>query len=71
METRRMANSFLDLAIEVLKKAPKPLTYQEVWELGKQLGFATKIKTTGKTPWQSLGAQLYVCLLYTSDAADE
>lgn len=46
-----MANSFLDLAIEVLKQAPKPLTYQEVWELGKQLGITPKIKTTGKTPW--------------------
>lgn len=55
-----MANSFLDLAIDVLKKAPKPLTYQEIWELGKQLEFTAKIKTTGKTPWQSLGAQLYV-----------
>ena len=55
-----MANSFLDLAIEVLKQAPKPLTYQEVWELGKQLGVSAKIKTSGKTPWQSLGAQLYV-----------
>lgn len=55
-----MANSFLELAIEVLKQASKPLTYQEVWELGKHLGIKPKIKTTGKTPWQSLGAQLYV-----------
>jgi len=55
-----MAYSFLDLAYEVLKGAPKPHTYQEVWEIGKNAGFSAKIKTTGKTPWQSLGAQLYV-----------
>lgn len=32
-----MANSFPDLAIEVLKQAPKPLMYQEAGESGKQL----------------------------------
>lgn len=52
--------SFLDLAYEVLKVAPQPLTYQEIWQIGKEKGLADKIKTTGKTPWQSLGAQLYV-----------
>ena len=55
-----MAYSFLDLAYDVLKQAMKPLTYQEIWQTGKDKGLADKIKTTGKTPWQSLGAQLYV-----------
>jgi hypothetical protein len=55
-----MAYTFLDLAFEVLKKADKPLTYQEVWQTGEDLGFAAKIGTVGKTPWQSVGAQLYV-----------
>ncbi len=55
-----MANSYLDLAYEVLKAADKPLTYQEVWERAKATGLTAKLKTTGKTPWQSLGAQLYV-----------
>lgn len=54
------AYSFLDLAYEVLKSVTKPLTYQEIWEVGKEKGFTDKIKTSGKTPWQSLGAQLYV-----------
>jgi hypothetical protein len=49
-----MANSFLDLAIEVLKQASKPLTYQEVWELVKQLGITPKIKTTGKNSVTSI-----------------
>jgi uncharacterized protein len=52
--------SFLDLACDVLKVASSPLTYQEVWQIGKEKGLAERIKTTGKTPWQSLGAQLYV-----------
>jgi hypothetical protein len=52
--------SFLDLAYDVLKESPKPLTYQEVWQVGKDRGLAGKIKTSGKTPWQSMGAQLYV-----------
>lgn len=52
--------SFLDLAFDVLKGTPQPLTYQEVWQVGKEKGFTDKIKTSGKTPWQSLGAQLYV-----------
>ena len=52
--------SFLDLAFDVLKVASSPLTYQEIWQIGKEKGINNKIKTSGKTPWQSLGAQLYV-----------
>jgi uncharacterized protein len=55
-----MSYSFLDLAYEVLKPSPKPLTYQEIWQAGADKGLAKKIKTVGKTPWQSLGARLYV-----------
>ena len=54
------AYSFLDLAYDVLRAATTPLTYQEIWQVGKEKGLADKIKTSGKTPWQSLGAQLYV-----------
>ncbi len=55
-----MAYSFLDLALDVLKKAETPLTYQEVWQTGATSGLTAKIASAGKTPWQSLGAQLYV-----------
>jgi len=51
---------FLDLAYDVLNMATQPLTYQEIWQVGKEQGLTDKIKTSGKTPWQSLGAQLYV-----------
>lgn len=52
--------SFLDLAYDVLKTATQPLTYQEIWQIAKEQSLTDKIKTSGKTPWQTLGAQLYV-----------
>lgn len=55
-----MAYSFMDLALEVLKGASGPLTYQEIWQVGQQAGLASKLRTAGRTPWNSLGAQLYV-----------
>jgi uncharacterized protein len=55
-----MAYSFLDLAYDVLKQSQSPLTYQEIWQLGKDKGLTDKIRTFGKTPWQTLGAQVYV-----------
>jgi uncharacterized protein len=55
-----MAYSFLDLAFDTLKVAEKPLTYQEVWQAGEDMGLASKTGAAGKTPWQSLGAKLYV-----------
>ena len=55
-----MAYTFLDLASEILKQSPKPMTYQEIWSKATELGVSSKIKTSGKTPWQTLGALLYV-----------
>ena len=55
-----VAYSFIDLAFDVLKNAQQPLTYQEVWQAGQQEGFASRVQTAGKTPWNTLGAQLYV-----------
>jgi uncharacterized protein len=55
-----MAYSYLDLAYDVLKTAKQPLIYQEIWETAKLSDLSAKIKTSGKTPWQTLGAQLYV-----------
>ena len=55
-----MAYSFLDLAEEVLEAVSVPLTYQQCWEEGQNRGLTGKVKTKGKTPWQTMGAQLYV-----------
>ncbi|MDP3939120.1 MAG: HTH domain-containing protein [Deltaproteobacteria bacterium] len=53
-----MADTFLDLAYEVLKQSSKPLTYQEIWQASKTMNI--DFTTEGKTPWQTLGAYLYV-----------
>ncbi|MDL1988141.1 MAG: hypothetical protein LWX08_10915 [Deltaproteobacteria bacterium] len=37
-----------------------PVTYQQMWEAGKVAGITGKVKTKGKTPWHTLGAQMYV-----------
>ena len=55
-----MGFSFLDLAYEVLKQANQPMVYQEIWEFAQEKGLTVKLETAGKTPWQSLGARLYV-----------
>jgi hypothetical protein len=55
-----MANQFLDHAETVLSKVQTPLTFNEIWEKGVELGFDKKLRTAGKTPWNSLGAQLFV-----------
>jgi hypothetical protein len=63
-----MAYSYLDLASDVLRAAKQPLIYQEIWETAKISGLSAKIKTSGKTPWQTLGAQLYVDVRDNSDS---
>ena len=55
-----MSYSFLDLAYDVLKQAAKPMIYQEIWQVAHDKGMTAKLETAGKTPWQSLGARLYV-----------
>lgn len=57
---RIMSFTFTDYAIEVLSGADKPLTYQEIWDIGLEKGLDKKLNTTGKTPWQTLGARLFV-----------
>lgn len=54
------AITFLDLAEEVLRSAPAPLTFQKVWEEAVARGVDKRVGSTGKTPWNSLGAQLFV-----------
>ncbi len=55
-----VAYSFMDLVFDVLEIAKHPLTYQEIWQAGQHAGLASKVRTAGKTPWNTLGAQVYV-----------
>lgn len=55
-----MANQFKNLAKEILLTEKLPLTYKEIWEVAVNKGLDKKLKIEGKTPWQSLGAQIFV-----------
>lgn len=52
--------SILDFAEDVLKESPKPLIFQDIWTVGKERPYHGKLNLTGKTPWQTLGARLFV-----------
>lgn len=53
-------NQFLKLAKDVLLDSPTPLIYQDIWTKAVEMKLDCNIKSTGKTPWQTLGARLYV-----------
>lgn len=55
-----MQYGFKDYAAEVLQKMQKPMSVAEIWREGVKLGLDKKLDSSGKTPWQSLGAQIYM-----------
>ena len=52
--------TFLKLAEMVIDLTKRPLSYVEIWDEAVKSGLSKRVKTTGKTPWYSLGASLYV-----------
>ncbi len=52
--------NFIELAEKVLKEEKRPLTQNEIWEIAKLKGYDKLVGTIGKTPWQTIGARLYV-----------
>jgi hypothetical protein len=38
----------------------RPLTANEIWTLATEKGYDKQLKSQGKTPWATLGAQIYV-----------
>lgn len=52
--------TFLKLAELVLDKVRKPLSVNEIWEKAKELDIVNEGFTSGKTPWTTIGAQIYV-----------
>jgi uncharacterized protein len=52
--------TFKKFAELVFESEKKPLSPLEIWEKGQELGFSEKLSTSGKTPWQTIGAQIYV-----------
>lgn len=52
--------TFLELAEKVLREETRPLTANEIWTLATVKGFDKQLNSEGKTPWATLGAQIYV-----------
>lgn len=52
--------TFLELAERILKEENKPLTSIEIWNIATQKGYDKHLNSQGRTPWSTLGAQIYV-----------
>jgi uncharacterized protein len=54
--------TFLKLAEMVLDLTKRPLTYKEIWDEAVKSGLSKRVNTGGKTPWESVGARIYIDL---------
>lgn len=54
-----MSNKYRMLAEEVLEQAGVPMSYREIWDYAVKNGLDKKLGSYGKTPFDSIGAQLY------------
>lgn len=52
--------TFLELAERILKEEKRPLTANEIWTLATEKHYDKQLNSEGKTPWATLGAQIYV-----------
>ncbi|NJK84579.1 MAG: hypothetical protein HC912_13130 [Saprospiraceae bacterium] len=52
--------TFLELAEKVLKETQVPMKTSEIWEYGVKKGYTQQLNSSGKTPWNTLAAQVYV-----------
>jgi uncharacterized protein len=52
--------TFIQLAEKVLKEEKRPLSVPEIWNVVQVKGYDKDIDFKGKTPWNSMSAQLYV-----------
>ncbi len=59
-ELIKLKYTILDYAYDVLKSSDIPLTYNDIGEKGKSEGYASQLTLTGKTPWNTLSARLFV-----------
>ncbi len=54
--------NFLDFAEKVLNDTKRPLTKMEIWKIGKEMNYDKQLNSSGKTPWQTMAALLYLDL---------
>jgi len=63
-----MAITFLQLAKKVLSEEKRPLSASEIWKVAVEKAQDKLVGSTGKTPWASLAALLYVDVRDNSDS---
>ena len=68
METIKIKWKFLELAKKILEEEKKPLSSEEIWEVAKSKGYDKHVGTQGKTPWATIGAQIYVNIRDNKDS---
>jgi len=54
--------TYLNIAEKLLEKHKKPLTAVEIWEEAVKEGYDKEMSSYGKTPWNSISAQIYVSI---------
>jgi len=52
--------TFLGLAEKILDENQIPMKADDIWEYGVEKGYNEQVNSSGKTPWATLSAQLYV-----------
>ncbi|KAF5433626.1 hypothetical protein C5S35_15935 [Candidatus Methanophagaceae archaeon] len=60
--------TFLELAKKVLREENNPMTVEEIWEFAQEKGYDTFVATKGKTPWRTIGAQIYTDIRDNDDS---
>lgn len=55
-----MGYNFLKLAQDTLRKTQIPMSTIEIWNYAKNNKMTGELNSSGKTPWQTLGARIYV-----------
>lgn len=50
----------MELIAKVLNEVGKPLSPEEIWKIAVERGYDLTLGSKGKTPWRTIGAQLYV-----------
>jgi hypothetical protein len=52
--------TFIELARRILEEEKRPLSPEEIWEVARNKGYDKSVDSQGKTPWRTIGAQIYV-----------
>jgi len=52
--------TYLKLAEKILLERKQPLSAVDIWSIAEEKGLSQELAKTGKTPWNTISAQLYI-----------